>query len=769
MPPVSRLGGHTLIAATAESGAVWSVYLGKNGEAEFTYANGTRNSVPWRRADRDVLCFRFEAGAKEVCKGAKQYGIGRGWATVARAGDGWRLVGDDPLGSSRLLTARKGRMPHDPTSWKGDLRESLPGRLYFDVGEITALEVRPDGMGAYITTGSDFEAEASVDSHAVCLGRECLDVSIEKGRLVLRERGDPEPEGVLLYLAKGQFETPRNRGDNEDSPAPQVSQVPDEAPEPDPKQEMPRFTLAPSEDYTLVLSDSVNVAAAAHYSQPGFTMPLAIVPDPRGGVQLHVDGKPLTDQFRPEAAKIVITTDGGALIWFRMAHPEGECDSWLRWVVADKGGKDARLSDMFNVCGEAVDLEVRNVPFGIAVLNTARSDSDLYTLPKMPTAALWSTVASPLRIKGENTFGTFHGTIVTRPETEYRTGAPVMHQMSAEEIEAERKKNAPPPPEVDYPWVGWSADVTPIKPRLWERLEDTEVDFKDGAPRIGGKVLVPGFAPDSARIVAVTEAYVLIRFSGPMLPKGCEEAYRWLWVTGPNYGRLSKAFGACTATDEVEVTWDGARIDATLTPESGVPSTFRIFPGRNDTSRALSVSVQSGPSVEIPLPEEEDWKGIERRAAEERRQAEEAEAKRAREEKKRQRAEAIAARRQPASPTGALDGGNFFDILALEPVQSAIRAEDNGADILELFDSSFDTVTRLPENRRVQDVYIGVTCGPDGCRELLSVLFYDSRAKTALGFLFAGFGAVPFGNAHTLDKALLDAEIERAMGYLKEE
>ena len=766
MPPVSKLAGHTLIAATAESGAVWSVYLGTDGRADFTYANGNQNSASWRSADRDVLCFRFEAGGKEVCKDAKPYGIGRGWATVARAGDGWRLTGDDPLGTSRLLAARAGRVPHDPSSWKGDLRKSLPGRLYFDVGEITALEVRPDGMGAYITTDNYFETEARVDAQAVCLGRECLDVSIEQGRLVLRERGDPEPEGVLLYLAKGAFETPDNRGDD---PAPEVAQTAEGAPEPGPAQDMPRFTLAPSDGFTLVLSDSVTVEAAAHFSHPAFSMPLAIVPDPRGGVQLHVDGKPLTDQFRPEAAKIVMTTDSGALIWFRMAHPGGECDSWLRWVVADQGGKDARLSDMFNVCGRQVDLEVRNVPFGIAVANTARSDDDLYRLSKMPTDALWSRVSSPLRIKGENAFGAFHGTIVTRPETEYRTGAPVMQQARADETEAEREKNAPPPPEVRYPWIGWAADVTPIKPRLWERLEETEVDFKDGAPRIGGKVLVPGFSPGKARIVAVTEAFVLIRFSGPMLPDGCEEAYRWLWVTGPDYGVLSGAFGACTATDEIEVTWDGARIDARLTPESGVPSTFRIFPGGKDAPGALSVSVQSGPSVDIPLPEEEDWKAIERREAEERRRAEEAEAERAREDKKQQRAKAIAARRQPGAPSGALEAGNFFDILALDPVQAAIRAEDNGADILELFDSSFDTVTRLPENRRVEDVHIGVTCGPDGCRELISVLFYDSRAKTALGLLIAGFGAVQFGNAHTIDKTLLEAEIERAMAYLKEE
>src|SRR6056297_75387 len=149
MPPVSSLGGHTLVAATAESGAVWSVYLGENGQAAFIYANGTRNSAAWRSAERDVLCFRFEAGGKEVCKTAKPYGIGRGWATVGPAGDGWRVVGNNPLGTSRLLTVRKGRVPHDPSSWKGSLRESLPGRLYFDVGEITALEVRPDGMGAY--------------------------------------------------------------------------------------------------------------------------------------------------------------------------------------------------------------------------------------------------------------------------------------------------------------------------------------------------------------------------------------------------------------------------------------------------------------------------------------------------------------------------------------------------------------------------------------------------------------------------------------------
>lgn len=620
MPPFSDLAGHTLFGATVESGAVWSVYLGHDGRAEFSYASGNTGTARWRAADKEVICFAFDDSGEETCKRGSAYGIGSGWSTVyPREDGGWRPYQEDPHGSSRIFAAWPGHHRHNPASFTGDLRDSLPGRLYVDdpgTG-VFAVEVRPDGTGALLSSrGVHQIEETEYGARHICIDEECAELRIEHDRLRLYKRGNDRSEGNLIYLALGRYDTP-------------AAPKPKDTPEP-----------APSTD---------TVAEA----------PSAEVP------------------------------------------PEGEdCGGSIF------GGADAACVD--------------------AKISAAREEA--------LAAAGWKP-AQPVE---------------SAPEMDKR--------------------------EIEYPWFGRYDDIPTRNVKTWDLRDPVRVDFENGSPRIGGRVLVPGFEPDAARIVAVTESYALIRYSDPMLPNGCAEAYRWLWVTESDYGLMSPPFGACTEAEEVELTWQGAKLLATMTPEAGVASTFSIFPSRKDGRNPLGVSVTSGPSIDFAPLDEEDWKAIEHRqqaerlAAEEEQKAEER--RQAREEAAQQRAAEMDAKRRPATPAGRLDGGNVFDILAQDAVQSALLASENGNALRDVFTQHFTTATYLPENRRVGDVYMGLACGPDGCRELQVMVFYDAGTGAAFGAVSAGFSSsATFGSEGWLEEKeeLLTPDLNEMMEEMGKE
>ncbi|WP_417241609.1 hypothetical protein [Celeribacter sp.] len=600
MPPLSELAGHTLVGATVESYAVWSVYLSPNGPAQFTYANGERGEAAWRVAGRNILCFDFEGSGKEVCKRGSTYGTGSGWSTVDPQPDGsWRPFQEDPHGSSRIFAAWPGYVRHNPASFTGDLTGSLPGTVYIDDpgSGIWAAEFRPDGRGTLLTGRATHEVEStSYGARRLCLQEECVTVQVKDGRLALYKDDSDRLEGYLIYLAMGRFTAP---------PAP-----------------------APVTD----TQDTQMVAAVE-------TSPEEVAQD------------------RPADASAGEDCDG-------VFYAGGDCNI---------------------VTNEALSKDI--------------------------TRAVESA---------------------TTPPDETGETPPAMAA-----------------PEIIYPWFGRSADLMIQRVGTRDKRGQTRVDFKDGSPRIGGRVLVPSFTPDNARIVAASEALALIRYSGPMLPEGCAEAYRWLWVDAADHGLLSEPFGSCSKADDITVHYRGSWIVTTITPDTGVPSTFEIFPYRSDGRDALRLSVTAGPSVDFEPVSEEDWKTIERRAADAQRAAD---AERAKEDARRREADwlarkaaDLAALRKPATPTGQLDGGNAFDILAQKAVQSAIASAEHSEVLTQILSEHFTQSVHLPRNERVGETYIGLACGPEGCGKLLVGMIYNSRTRDAFGFINVDFTAIRFG------------------------
>ncbi len=578
---------HTLFGATVERGAVWSVYLGHDGRAVFSYASGNTGTARWRVADKEVICFTFDDSGKETCKRGSAYGIGSGWSTVyPREDGGWRPYQEDPHGSSRIFAAWPGHHHHNPASFTGDLRASLPGRLYVDkVGTgIFAVEVRPDGTGALLSSrGTRQIKETDYGARHICIDGECADLRIEHDRLRLYNRGNDWSEGNLIYLALGRYDRPA---------APKPQKTPEPAP----------------------LADTVAKAPSA---EPA---------------------------------------------------PDDDCSG--------------------NIFGGAA---------------TACADAKISAAREAALAAAGAKPAPPVE---------------SAPEQDTR--------------------------EIEYPWFGRSADIPSRNAKTWDLGDPVRVDFENGSPRIGGRVLVPGFTPEAARIVAVTDSFALIRYVDRGLPNGCAEAYRWIWVTQPDYGLMSPPFGACSEAEEVEVTWQGAKLLATLTPKAGVASTFSTFPSRRDGRNPMGVFVAAGPSIEFAPLDEEDWKAVERREAKARQAAEEQqklEAQRqAQDARSAKRAAQLEAQRQPARPAGQLDGGNAFDILAQDAVQSAIAGAENAKGLRDLFAQHFTSATYMPENRRVGDIYIGVACGPDGCEKLQLMVLYGGRSGAGSHTLASGAG-----------------------------
>ncbi|NIZ13509.1 hypothetical protein HCZ87_08935 [Phaeobacter sp. HF9A] len=351
----------------------------------------------------------------------------------------------------------------------------------------------------------------------------------------------------------------------------------------------------------------------------------------------------------------------------------------------------------------------------------------------------------------------FYGSNDCKIATNEAISADIARVVSSATTPPDQERETPPElasPEVEYPRFGRSADLMIHKIGTGDNRGQTRVDFEGGSPRIGGRVLVPSFTPDSARIVAVSEALALIRFSGPSLPDGCAEAYRWLWVDASEHGLLSEPFGACTKAADVVVHYRGSRVVATVAAENGVSSSFEIFPYRSDDIDPLRISVTSGPSVDFEPVSEEDWKTIERREAKAQRAAEaeaaKAEARSREADRLAQRESDLAARRKPVKPTGQIDGGNAFDILSQEAVQSVIASSEHAEALRQILSETLAESVYLPPNSHVGDIYVGLACGPAGCGETLVGAIYNRRTQDVFGFINIDFTTVKFGTEEWL-------------------
>ncbi|MCM2561815.1 hypothetical protein M8756_07505 [Lutimaribacter sp. EGI FJ00015] len=327
MPPLTSLRGHTLFGATVESGSVWSVYLGHDKQAYFTYATGNTGQALWHAPADDILCFAF-SDETEVCKRGHDYGIGRGWATVHPNGDGtWRYDQEDTYGTSRIFAARSGRHQHDPASWKGELGASLPGRIYVDdlgVG-VFAIDLRNGGSGAYLgARGVRQVAQTSHGPDHICLGDECADIRIEDGRIKLFNRANGRFEGYVVYLAPGW---------QADAPPP-----------------VTHHDSADSISFPLQAGGRIS-------KQEADSARLELVDSDDGGVLVQHAGTVVTPDFAPRSADIMAQTKAFALLRFSGPMLPDDCPEAYRWAALNDRNRIV-LSEAFGSCRQARDVRV---------------------------------------------------------------------------------------------------------------------------------------------------------------------------------------------------------------------------------------------------------------------------------------------------------------------------------------------------------------------------------------------------------------------------
>lgn len=280
-----------------------------------------------------------------------------------------------------------------------------------------------------------------------------------------------------------------------------------------------------------------------------------------------------------------------------------------------------------------------------------------------------------------------------------------------------------------------------------------------------GKVVTPDFTPATAEIAASSENFVLLRFTGPMLPEGCPEAYRWAALNDRNRIVLSEAFGSCKTAHNVTVEWEKARLLVTVFHQDGPLSVFLsvAYGLANETGERRRPATVSGPSVKIDLPPERSMAQVE---AERQAQEQEAQRQKERQARKDQRAATLAAARQPGKPTGQLKGGNLLDLLAQPGVRDAIRRSDEGEKGLDLLDTLLETVTRLPPIIEKNGIRLGGACGKDGCdTRVLTML--DSKAGKSFTIILAGYSAAQFGDMEHFARPEFSEALDEMVNLLR--
>lgn len=294
----------------------------------------------------------------------------------------------------------------------------------------------------------------------------------------------------------------------------------------------------------------------------------------------------------------------------------------------------------------------------------------------------------------------------------------------------------------------------------WEEGQRGVFLLRNGVP------VTLDFNPDRAYFVARTSDFLLVKFRDKRnLPPKCEAAYRWVTVTAPNRLLLSEAFGSCTTSPKTRVRWDKGRLQTIVSGGEGRVSTFQVTAFALAESRWAErprVTTLSGPSVAISLPPEKLYSAEKLEKALE-------DSREERQRREQQRQAVIVDGQQPGRPTGELEEGNFFDMLALPKVRESIRQSTDGPKVLAALDTQLETVSKLPSIIERNGIVTAGTCGQEGCENLKAVLLFDKSTGTTGGFIASGFNILPFGEFDYFDTSAKTAGTEEMLGILVDE
>ncbi len=225
---VRAMIGRTLVGVTRENSRVFSVYLGRDGKAEFHNSGGKRATATWELLDKYILCFTglVENNPNErVCKRAPENGRGMDWMTVILTTENgnttWaKETKDEHRGSSQMVYSFDGKVEVDQnsyvsevTNWAGHL---IVGRTLKD-REAWFARLSLDGSLDFVfASGKRFEGRYTLKPGEVCLEfpsspdlSGCRKPTIKDKKIIWASSKDGSASSELVFMKKLESEGPR--------------------------------------------------------------------------------------------------------------------------------------------------------------------------------------------------------------------------------------------------------------------------------------------------------------------------------------------------------------------------------------------------------------------------------------------------------------------------------------------------------------------------------------------------------------------------------
>ena len=231
---LNKMIGRTTVGITRDSSKTWSLYLGRDKSAFFTFSSGKTASATWDKISRRIICFKGlnkDRPDDKVCKRAETLGRGTDWMTVnLKTKDGKtvyeKATKGERIGSSQMVYSHAGRKSVDQasfvadlTKWPGyvvvgrSLRDGAPWSVYFD----------PDGTMLFtLGTGKQASGSYRIKSGEVCMTfpkseggvtnlNGCYAPKVQDGKIRWHRPAKGNATSELVYMVKAELPPPGPR------------------------------------------------------------------------------------------------------------------------------------------------------------------------------------------------------------------------------------------------------------------------------------------------------------------------------------------------------------------------------------------------------------------------------------------------------------------------------------------------------------------------------------------------------------------------------
>jgi hypothetical protein len=226
---LNAMKGRTLVGVTRDSSAVFSVYLGPDGTADFHLSNGTRATATWAQLDSSILCFQGlvkERPKEKVCKRAPANGRGLDWMTIIlQTANGKTTYAkenpDEARGSSQMVYSFEGKVEIDQASYVADVGQwaghLIVGRTLKDKEAWFAFYDSDGGVDFVFASGKRFKGSYTLKADEVCMefpenpdANGCRKPVTKDGKIRWTSTKDGGASSEIVYMKRLETDGPQD-------------------------------------------------------------------------------------------------------------------------------------------------------------------------------------------------------------------------------------------------------------------------------------------------------------------------------------------------------------------------------------------------------------------------------------------------------------------------------------------------------------------------------------------------------------------------------